>query len=200
MNKIYDKILENKITVIQTNIKYKTQIIIKMLYYFGMEKKIKTFFFGFHLRSEYYVKKFISYLTGIDINLVAKYFLPCTGFAKGDFSIDRNKFIDAIETLQKSSIIMSSEKVSNEDYLTYLFNGYDEEIIIVDDLYMLKEKCNLSIEEIFKKMKELSKDKKIILFLKSTNSGEEYVDYVDEFIYMDGETKRGVEYVKKNNR
>ena len=191
MKKVIEEIKSKQITLVKTDVKYKTKFVIKLVNELGFIRREKTFLYSFRDSSRYYMYRVLSFLSGIEVQELARYFEPCTWFGKGKYSIDRNKFIDAIETIQKSPIVMFSDdmKSSNEEYLEYLFTDRDNDYFIIVGINELYEKCNLSPQEMISKIRSLASNKHIILIMNQQQQDlcSKYVDEVIEIDQIEGD-------------
>lgn len=198
MNDIKEYILNNEITLIITSPNSKTLSIINLLNELSIKNKYKTTLFSFNISSTYYLQKLISLLSGINNNTITKYFYPHVSFSKHNKEkINRDKFIDAIEKIQNSNLLINNEKhITDKDYLDYILDYSENNVIIVDDLYALLDKTKYSLDEILIKVKR-KKDIHLVLFIKTKNKekiikkegkiiknhilidGYNYVDYKD---------------------
>ncbi len=191
MNKVIDKIMSKQITLVKTDIKCKTKFVVKLAKELGLIRKEKTFLYSFKDSSRYYMYRVLSFLSGIEVQELARYYEPCTWFGKGNYSIDRNKFIDAIEIVQKSPIVMFSDDMKNSDkeYIEYLFTARDNDYFIIVGVNELHDKCDLSYEEMINKIRNLVGDKHVILIMnqQQQDSCSKYVDEVIEIDKIEGD-------------
>lgn len=124
MDKVKEYILNNKITLVITSPNSKILSIINLLNELSIKGKYKTVLFSFNISCNYYLQKLISFLSGINNSIITKYFYPYViNSKKNRNKINRNKFIDSIEKIQSSNILMNSEKYAvDKDYLDYILD------------------------------------------------------------------------------
>lgn len=190
MNEVKENILNNEITLIITSPNSKTLSIINLLNELSIKDKYKTTLFSFNISSNYYLQKLIAFLSEININLITKYFYPYATLSKNNKDkINRDRFLDSIEKIQNSNILMNNEKYSfDKDYIDYILDYYKSDVLIVDDLYSLLDKTKYSLDEILKKVKE-KKDIHLVLFTKSRCKEKEVIKFkkiIKNYIFIDG--------------
>ena len=124
MDKVKEYILNNKITLVITSPNSKILSIINLLNELSIKGKYKTVLFSFNISCNYYLQKLISFLSGINNSIITKYFYPYViNSKKNRDKINRNKFIDSLEEIQSSNILMNSEKYAvDKDYLDYILD------------------------------------------------------------------------------
>ena len=111
-------------------------------------------------------------ISKIEFKLVESYMFPVGPKIHGliNQKIDYNEFLSALEQIRKSNIIVSSNKVFNEDWLDYIFDKTIEpyDVIIIDDFDNFLKESNKDIKTIKETIEEYSKknDTSIILFAK----------------------------------
>ena len=190
MDKVKEYILNNKITLVITSPNSKILSIINLLNELSIKGKYKTVLFSFNISCNYYLQKLISFLSGINNSIITKYFYPYViNSKKNRNKINRNKFIDSIEKIQSSNILMNSEKYAvDKDYLDYILDYSESNVLIIDDFYALLDKTKYSLDEILIKVKE-KQDIHLVLFIK-TKYKEKVVRQFDEvirnYIFIDG--------------
>lgn len=190
MDKVKEYILNNKITLVITSPNSKILSIINLLNELSIKGKYRTVLFSFNISCNYYLQKLISFLSGINNSIITKYFYPYViNSKKNRNKINRNKFIDSIEKIQSSNILMNSEKYAvDKDYLDYILDYSESNVLIIDDFYALLDKTKYSLDEILIKVKE-KQDIHLVLFIK-TKYKEKVVRQFDEvirnYIFIDG--------------
>lgn len=190
MNEMKENILNNKITLVITSHNSRTLSIINLLSEFSIQDKYKVSLFSFNIRCNYYLKKLISYLSGINTNLITKYFYPYATISKyNKDKINRDKFIDSIEKIQNSGILMSDAKyLSDTDYIDYILDYSKTDVIIVDDFSLLLDKTKYSLDEILTKVKDKKKFH-LVLFLNSRNKEgilKKFEELIENYIFIEG--------------
>ena len=111
MNEVKEYILSNQITLVITSPNSRTLSIINLINELSIKEKYKTILFSLNISCNYYLQKLISFLSGINNRLITKYFYTHTMFGKynGD-KINRDRFLNSIEEIQSSNILMNSER------------------------------------------------------------------------------------------
>lgn len=190
MNEFKEYILKNKITLVITSPNSRTLSIINLLNELSIKDKHKTTLFSFNISSNYYLQKLISFLSGINTSLISKYFYPCATINKHNMDkINRDKFLNSIEQIQNSNILMNDEKYNaDKDYVDYILDYSKSNILIIDDLYALLDKTNYSLNEILLKVKD-KKDKHLVLFVKAKDKQKmlsQYEEIISDYVLIDG--------------
>ena len=190
MNNVKDYILNNEITFIITSPNTRTLSIINLLNELSIKDKYKAILFSFNISSNYYIQKLISFLSGISNNVITKYFYPCTTMSKcNKDKINRNSFIDSIEKIQNSKILMNCEKhTADNDYIDYVLNYSESDVLIIDNLYELLDKTKYSLDEIIRQV-ENKKDIHLVLFISARYKEKvmkEFNKEIRDCIFIDG--------------
>ena len=188
-------ILKNKITLINYEGSSTTDIIINLLSMLSIKNNYETHLYSLRLQSEYYNRHLIKYLSGIDNKILIKYLYPYVGVSKNyPGKIVGDKFLNAIELIQNSPLYISSTKAyKSKDYLSYVLLDSDEEIVLFEDLdYLLKED-NLKITELIKNIKDMQKNKKVIIISRCKTS-EELIKYQFLGVNIINVSKKGNTY------
>lgn len=192
MDKIKESIINNNITLIITTRFAKSLLITNILNELSIKDNKKTVLFSFCIRCEYYFRKLISFLSGINIRLVSKYLYPYTTHSKNiKDKIDSDKIIKALETIQNSNIVMINEQgFNNKDYIDYILNYNEIETIIIDNFNSILSNEFYSIEEIFKIINK--KNNKHFVFIMTDKNNEQdkiinkFSKYINNFILVNG--------------
>lgn len=191
MDKIKEFIMNNNITLIITTPFAKSLLITNILNELSIKDNKKTVLFSFCIRCEYYFRKLISFLSGIDIRLVSKYLYPYTTHSKNiKDKIDSDKIIKALETIQNSNIVMINEQgFNNKDYIDYILNFNDADNIIIDNFNAFLNKERYSIDKLFNIIKE--KNKKFVFIMTDKNNEQDKIinkfsKYIDNYILVNG--------------
>ncbi len=197
MNEICEKILNNQLILIKSDIKCKLEVVDNLINEISLVKKEKTLLYSFRDSSKYFTYRILSFLSGIDVRDIAKYFEPCSWFSKGSHKINTNKLIEAIECAQKSPIVMFSnvEKTSDKDYIKYIFDDCDNDIFILVGINELCELYDLPCEEIMNKIRMITKNKHVV-FVMSDKEMDRCSLFVDEIVEVKGIEKGKVIYDK----
>ena len=176
--KLVQNLWQNKITLINYEELSTTDLIINLLSLLSIKKQYKTHLYALKLRSEYYNRHLIKFLSGIDNKLLIKYFYPYVGVSKKySGKIEDDKFLKTIELIQKSPLFMSSTiAYESKDYLSYVLLDSDEEIILIEDLDYLIKKANLNDQELIENIKKKQKEKRVII-LSRYKTTEELIKY-----------------------
>lgn len=191
MDKIKESIMNNNITLIITTPFAKSLLITNILNELSIKDNKKTVLFSFCIRCEYYFRKLISFLSGINIRLVSKYLYPYTTHSKNiKDKIDSDKIIKALETIQNSNIVMINEQgFNNKDYIDYILNFNDADNIIIDNFNVFLNKERYSIDKLFNIIKE--KNKKFVFIMTDKNNEQDKIinkfsKYIDNYILVNG--------------
>lgn len=161
LDNLLDSIFKNDITILAARPACgKGAITSELLYKYTIKENKKTLLYSLDDGDDYYITHLISRISNIPTIDVRKYFHPCHGVSKGSNKIDRDKFIDAIEIIQKSDFIINSNLFLACDVMDYLEEYLELEkldLLIINSLdYLLKE-SKYSLEEILIKLKDFSK-------------------------------------------
>ncbi len=190
---------DNISVILSDNLKKRIPMLINILEEYGIREQKKVYMQAFLFNSSNYVNKLISLISKIDFKLVESYMFP-VGAKRNTLKkekIDYNKFILTLEKIRNSNIVISSNKIFNEDWLDYIFDKttiepYD--VIIIDDFDKFLKKSNKDIKTIKKTIEEYSKkhNTSIILFAKDSILENNFLDWkiakVDEplkFVFDD---------------
>lgn len=178
--KTIEKCLDSNFTIVgsrpvQGKMQFLSKLIKKLL-----ERKNRVTLFALEGSETWYLSYILSEISGIDKKQVHRYLYPCvfTGKEKG-LPIDRDKFIDGIEYLQKSHLFIKNYNwisPTNIDTLNVLEiviedikNIFDDiDYIIVDRLDDLVNSSNKSRKEVLKILDEELKTSNISLIIFDT--------------------------------
>ena len=190
MNDIKENVLNNEITFIITSSNAKILSIVNLLNELSIKDNYKTTLFSFNISCNYYLQKLLSLLSGINTNIISKYFQPYARLSKcNKDKINRDKFINSIEKIQSSGILMNDKKyVADKDYIDYILDYSENNVIIIDDFYALLDKTKYSLDEILIRLKE-KKDTHLVLFMNKINKEkmvQEYEKIFKNYIFIDG--------------
>ena len=164
--------MDNKVKLISLNKSRRVPLILDIVNKLAIINNNKTLLFSFNIRSEYYYRRLISHITGIDHKLITKYHYPYQQIGKCVYEkIDRDKYIGAIEAIQNSNLLMSSTKVFPEvDDLDYILD-FDADYLIIDNIKDLLRRTKYNFDEVIKKLCESNKH--IILFINDKGKKDE---------------------------
>lgn len=190
MNEVKEYILSNQITLVITSPNSRTLSIINLINELSIKEKYKTILFSFNISCNYYLQKLISFLSGINNRLITKYFFPHTMLGKyNEDKINRERFLDSIEKIQSSNILMNSEKyVGDKDYIDYILDYSESNVLIIDDLYVLLDKTKYSLDEILTRVKK-KQDIHLVLFVKTKCKEKvvrRFAEVIRNYIFVDG--------------
>ena len=185
MNDIKEYILNNDITFIVTSPNTRTLSIINLLNELSIKDKYKTILFSLNISSNYYLQKLISFLSSINSNLITKYFYPCSTISKKNKDkINRNRFINSIEKVQNSNILMNCEKyILDKDYIDYVLDYLEN-----DGFYELLDKTKYSLDEIKKRVNK-RKNVHLVIFIRTRYKKKvirEFNNKKQNYIFIDG--------------
>ena len=192
MDKIKESIINNNITLIITTPFAKSLLITNILNELSIKDNKKTVLFSFGIRSEYYFKKLLSFLSGINIRLINKYLYPYATLSKNNKDkIESNNFISALEKIQSSNIIMIDQnKFTYKEYLDYILNYNEIETIIIDNFNSILSNEFYSIEEIFKIINKKNNKHYVFLVPDKNNEQDKIINkfskYINNFILVNG--------------
>jgi len=192
MDRIKESIINNNITLIITTPFAKSLLITNILNELSIKDNKKTVLFSFGIRSEYYFKKLVSFLSGINIRLINKYLYPYATLSKNNKDrIESNNFISTIEKIQSSNIIMIDEnKFTYKDYMNYILNYNDADNIIIDNFNSILSNEFYSIEELFKIINKKNNKHYVFLIPDKNNEQDKIINkfskYINNFILVNG--------------
>lgn len=164
---------DNISVILSDNLNNHIPLLINILEVYGIKQQKRIYMQSFIFHSSYYLNHLISLISKIDFKLVKSYMFPIGSKRKilTKEPINYNKFLLALEKIRKSNIVISSNKVFNEDWLNYIFEKnpiepYD--VIIIDDFNKLLQKSHKDIKTIKETIEQYSKkhNTHIILFTK----------------------------------
>ena len=190
MKEVKEDILSNQITLVITSPNSRTLSIINLINELSIKEKYKTILFSLNISCNYYLQKLISFLSGINNRLITKYFYPHTMFGKynGD-KINRDRFLNSIEEIQSSNILMNSEKhVVDKDYIDYILDYSENDVLIIDDLYAVLDKTKYGLDEILTRVKK-KQDIHLVLFVKTRCKEKvvrQFAEIITNYIFVDG--------------
>ncbi len=147
-------------------------------------QKKKVYLQSFNLSSYYYINRLISLISKIDFKLVESYMFPIG--TKIDIltkeRIDYNEFMLALEKIRNSRLVISSNKIFNDDWLDYIFDKttikpYD--VIIIDNFDKFLKESNKDIKTIKRTIQKYSKKYNtcVILFTKDDILRNQFLDW-----------------------
>ena len=183
---------DNIFVILSDNLKKRIPMLINILEEYGIREQKKVYMQAFLFNFSNYVNKLISLISKIDFKLVESYMFP-VGAKRNTLKkekIDHSKFILTLEKIRDSHIVISSNKIFNEDWLDYIFDKTTIEPY--DDKFL--KKSNKDIKTIKKTIEEYSKkhNTPIILFAKDSILENNFLDWkiakVDEplkFVFDD---------------
>lgn len=124
---------------------------------------------GLQADSTWYLKHIISNTLNIDSKRIEKYLYPCSIYTKDiTDSIDKDVFIDTLEKLHNSKLIIKDypnyilEKNNLLDVVIEDIKSIKPNIIMIDRLEELVNYSNKNLDEILSTLKELSNNEIII--------------------------------------
>ncbi len=155
------------LTFIGCKLETKIPLIVSLLQKWAIDENRKIFLYSFRIRSDFYCEKLISYLSGIDYKLIQFYRYPYVGISKNrKEKIDRDSYIKAIERIQRSHLIMSSQKgILKEDIVDYLLEDSDFELLLIDDFDYLVLESNYDKETIMKRLEQYASNHRVMILL-----------------------------------
>ena len=171
---------DNISVILSDNLKFRMPLLINILEEYGIRKQKKVYMQAFLFNSSYYVNHLISLISKIDFKLVESYMFPVGAKINSltKENIDYDKFMLALEKIRDSHIVISSNKIFNENWLNYIFdNTYD--VVIIDDFDKFIKESNKNIKTIKKKIEKYCKkyNSQVILFAKDSILKNEFLDW-----------------------
>ncbi len=165
---------DNISVILSDNFKNCMPLLINILEEYGIRERKRVYVQSFLLNFSHYVNHLISLISKIDFKLVESYMFPIKAktVALTKEKIDYNEFMLALEKIRNSNIVISSNKVFDEEWLNYIFDKniiepYD--VIIIDDFDKLLRKSNKDIKLIKKIIEEYSKQNNTYIILFTTD-------------------------------
>ena len=155
------------LTFIGCKLETKIPLIVSLLKQWAIDENRKIFLYSFRIRSGFYCEKLISSLSGIDYKLIRSYRYPYIGISKNSKEkIDRDSYIEAIERIQRSQLIMSSQKgILKEDIVDYLLGDNDFELLLIDDFDYFVLESNYDKETIMKRLEQYASNHRVMILL-----------------------------------
>lgn len=158
--KIFESVLDNKLSVIASRpMCGKMNMLLYILEEFGINQKKRINLFNLDANNTWYTINLISLLSELSKEEIHYCFYPCNKESKGKQGIDRDKFVDTIETLRKSNIYMCDFNFildENTDIIDYILEEEIElkpgDFIIINSFDELVQKSKYPIEEILLKL------------------------------------------------
>ncbi len=163
---------DNISVILSDNFKNRMPLLINILEEYGIREQKRVYMQTFLFNSSYYVNHLISLISKIDFKLVESYMFPVGSKTKTliNKKIDYNEFMSALEKIRNSHIVVSSNKIFNEDWLDYIFDKTIEpyDVIIIDDFDRFLKESYEDIKTIKKTIEGYSKKNNtcVILFAK----------------------------------
>ncbi len=163
--------------------KERIPLLLNFLYEYGILQNKKVYLQSFDLSSYYYINRLVSLISKIEFRLVESYMFPIetkTLSLKKE-KMDYNEFMSALEKIRNSHIVISSNKVFNEDWLDYIFDKTIEpyDVIIINDFDKLLKKSHKDIKTIKKTIEQYSEkyNTYVILFAKDSVLINKFLDW-----------------------
>ena len=155
------------LTFIGCRLDAKIPFIVSLLKQWAIYENRKIFLYSFRVRSDFYCEKLISSLSGIDYKIIKAYRYPYVGISKNHKDkIDRDSYIDAIERIQRSHLIMSSQKgIPDEDIVDYLLDDFEFELLLIDDFDYLVLESNYDKETIMSMLEQYAKNHPVMMIV-----------------------------------
>ena len=156
----------------------KMELIYQIINTCGIKDKKSIHIFNFDGNNNWFTINLIASISKIDKNKVEAYFEPWGVIGKLyqesiKNRIDRDKFMDTIELLQKNDIVMTDfdKQIIEKDYLDYCLNYYIDldtkikDIYIINTLDMLFKKTRYPKDVVLEKINEFAKKNHINIIL-----------------------------------
>ncbi len=155
------------LTFIGCKLETKIPLIVSLLQKLAIDENRELFLYSFRIRSDFYCDKLISSLSGIDYKLIQSYRYPHVEISKNKKEkIDRDSYIEAIERIQRSHLLMSSQKgILDEDIVDYLLEDTDFELLLIDDFDYLVLESRYDKETIMKRLEQYARNHRVMILL-----------------------------------
>lgn len=178
-NETLEKYLNNNISLIGTRpingkMKYLSKLIYKLL-----EKNKDITLLGFGGNINFYLKYILKEITGIDIKVLNQYLNPCSIYKDKIFEVDSSAYIDGLKYLLYHDLNIKDyytidtsviEGINSlQDKVVYISSESESNIVIIDNIELVKG----DIEYLLKELNKISKEKNIN-FIIFTNLKKEY--------------------------
>ncbi len=165
---------DNISVILSDNFKNRIPLLVNILKEYGIREQKRVYIQSFLFHSSHYVNRLISLISKIDFKLVESYIFPVGAKTKAVIKekIDYNEFMSALEKIRHSNIVISSNKVFDEDWLDYIFDKTIEpyDVIIIDDFDKFLKESNKDIKTIKETIEEYSKKYNTSVILFTNNS------------------------------
>lgn len=176
LTKVIDTIFSNDITLLAARaLSGRTAITSEVLYQHTIKQNKNALIYSLDGDDTFYIINLLSKMTKIPRKEIASYYHPCFGTSKGKKTIAKDKLINSIERIQQSNLIINTDDYLAADVLDYLFEYAELEyldLLIINNLNYLIKKSKYNPDEIFTKLKELSKKHHIHILLWSDVTSE----------------------------
>lgn len=174
---------DNISVILSDNFKNRIPLLVNILEEYGIREQKRVYVQSFLFHSSHYVNCLISLISKIDFKLVESYMFPIGAKTKAVIKekIDDNEFMSALEKIRHSNIVISSNKVFDEDWLDYIFDKTIEpyDVIIIDDFDKFLKESNKDIKTIKETIEEYSKkhNTSVILFANNSKLKNNFLDW-----------------------
>ncbi len=159
-----------KISIITSmNNKERILFFINLLNEYALNQNKSVFLPIFYVPKNFYLSKLIALLSGESYKLIETYLDPTLGVSHTTKEkINPTKFVNAIEKIRSSDLIMSKNKFSDETYLEFIFEHNSKyDCILIDDFDDFIISTPEDIETIFNQIENYAKENQseVILFM-----------------------------------
>ncbi len=159
-----------KISIITSmNNKERILFFINLLNEYALNQNKSVFLPIFYVPKNFYLSKLIALLSGESYKLIETYLDPTLGVSHTTKEkINPTKFVNAIEKIRSSDLIMSKNKFSDETYLEFIFEHNSKyDCILIDDFDDFISSTPEDIETIFNQIENYAKENQseVILFM-----------------------------------
>ncbi len=159
-----------KISIITSmNNKERILFFINLLNEYALNQNKSVFLPIFYVPKNFYLSKLIALLSGESYKIIETYLDPTLGVSHTTKEkINPTKFVNAIEKIRSSDLIMSKNKFSDETYLEFIFEHNSKyDCILIDDFDDFISSTPEDIETIFNQIENYAKENQseVILFM-----------------------------------
>jgi hypothetical protein len=151
------------------NNKERILFFINLLNEYALNQNKSVFLPIFYVPKNFYLSKLIALLSGESYKIIETYLDPTLGVSHTTKEkINPTKFVNAIEKIRSSDLIMSKNKFSDETYLEFIFEHNSKyDCILIDDFDDFISSTPEDIETIFNQIENYAKENQseVILFM-----------------------------------
>lgn len=191
LNRNINKLLTENISLIASNVgSGKHEFIINTLYELGIKNDKKILIVNYDGPSDFYISSLLSLISNTNKENIYGYLKPCLISSKKTCKINGELFVDSLEKIKMSNIIMCDALYLNlnVDPIDYILE-YDEEkdtdLLIINYFNILIKMSKYSLEEILKKFKKYSCENGIHIVLSYNQSSKKNLKCDNDLDFKD---------------